>query len=131
MERFPRGSIPPSAFAAVATLAPTAVARPPNVAPGTDDRASVAVETDDCSSVAVETDDCSSVATQTDGSSSVAMQTAASPPVARATRECEQVSDPTKQCDLSTTCPNCGAQMQPEHAHYRCGACGYRDSCCF
>lgn len=34
-------------------------------------------------------------------------------------------------CDLSTTCPSCGAQMQPEHAHYRCGRCGYRDSCCF
>lgn len=33
--------------------------------------------------------------------------------------------------DLSTTCPSCGTQMQPEHAHYRCGACGYRDSCCF
>jgi hypothetical protein len=33
--------------------------------------------------------------------------------------------------DLSTTCPSCGTQMQPEHAHYRCGTCGYRDSCCF
>jgi transposase len=33
-------------------------------------------------------------------------------------------------CDLSTTCLNCGNEMQPEHAHYRCPACGWRDSCC-
>jgi len=26
-------------------------------------------------------------------------------------------------------CPMCGNEMQPEHAHYRCG-CGYRDTCC-
>lgn len=82
MERFPRGSIPPSTFAAVATLAPTAVAKPPAVAR--------AVEATD-----------------------------------------DVANDPVKQCDLSTTCPNCNSQMQPEHAHYRCGTCGYRDSCCF
>jgi DNA-directed RNA polymerase subunit M/transcription elongation factor TFIIS len=29
------------------------------------------------------------------------------------------------------TCPNCSTLMQPEHAHYRCATCGYRDSCCF
>jgi hypothetical protein len=75
MERFPRGSMPPSGFAAVATLAPTAVAK-----------IGTGVELPD---------------------------------------------EPIKECDLSTTCPNCNAQMQPEHAHYRCGACGYRDSCCF
>ena len=34
-------------------------------------------------------------------------------------------------CDLSTTCPQCNTEMQPEHAHYRCAKCGYRDSCCF
>lgn len=84
MERFPRGSIPPSTFAAVATLAPTAVAKPP-----------VVVVTN---------------------AQAVANDVA---------------SDPVKQCDLSTTCPNCNSQMQPEHAHYRCSACGYRDSCCF
>jgi hypothetical protein len=33
-------------------------------------------------------------------------------------------------CDLSTVCWNCGAVMEPEHAHYRCSACGWRDSCC-
>nr|HEX4315589.1 hypothetical protein [Kofleriaceae bacterium] len=34
-------------------------------------------------------------------------------------------------CDLSTMCPTCNIAMQPEHAHYRCARCGYRDSCCF
>jgi hypothetical protein len=33
-------------------------------------------------------------------------------------------------CDLSTTCLQCGEQMREEHAHYRCPACGWRDSCC-
>jgi hypothetical protein len=32
--------------------------------------------------------------------------------------------------DLSIHCPTCGILMQPEHAHYRCLNCGYRDSCC-
>ena len=27
-------------------------------------------------------------------------------------------------------CPMCGGEMAPEHAHFRCGACGWRDSCC-
>jgi rubredoxin len=76
MERFPRGTLPPKAFAAVATLAPTAIARPPEVtaAPGV---------------------------------------------------------DPARDLDLSTTCPNCAAEMRPEHAHYKCPACGYRDSSSF
>jgi hypothetical protein len=76
MERFPRGTLPPSAFAAVATIAPNAITRrepPKQLAP--EDRA--------------------------------------------------------PECDLSTTCPNCSTLMQPEHAHYKCGTCGYRDSCCF
>jgi len=38
---------------------------------------------------------------------------------------------PKSKCDLSSTCPTCGTVMQPEHAHYRCLTCGYRDSCCF
>jgi hypothetical protein len=33
-------------------------------------------------------------------------------------------------CDLSTTCLACGEAMRPEHAHYRCPVCGWRDSCC-
>jgi hypothetical protein len=32
--------------------------------------------------------------------------------------------------DLSTTCLQCGTPMREEHAHYRCPACGWRDSCC-
>ncbi|MDB4959576.1 MAG: hypothetical protein JWO36_7145 [Myxococcales bacterium] len=76
MERFPRGTMPPSAFAAVATIAPNAVTRP-------------------------------------------------EPP--------KQVEPEARkpECDLSTTCPSCSTLMQPEHAHYKCGNCGYRDSCCF
>lgn len=35
------------------------------------------------------------------------------------------------KADLSITCPTCTTLMQPEHAHYRCTRCGYRDSCCF
>ena len=34
-------------------------------------------------------------------------------------------------CDLSVTCPTCMIAMRPEHAHYKCPQCGYRDSCCF
>jgi DNA-directed RNA polymerase subunit RPC12/RpoP len=41
-------------------------------------------------------------------------------------------NDAVKACptDLSIQCPECGTKMQPEHAHYRCLRCGYRDSCC-
>ncbi|MGE3459905.1 MAG: hypothetical protein AB7O24_32650, partial [Kofleriaceae bacterium] len=38
---------------------------------------------------------------------------------------------PRGTCDLDMTCPTCATLMQPEHAHYRCATCGYRDSCCF
>lgn len=27
-------------------------------------------------------------------------------------------------------CPLCGSQLAPEHAHFKCFACGWRDSCC-
>ena len=33
--------------------------------------------------------------------------------------------------DMATMCPCCVTQMQPEHAHYRCSKCAYRDACCF
>ena len=69
MERFPRGSLPPKDFPAVATVAPQAVVK-------------------------------------------------------------AEAVEPKPACDLSTTCPSCGSEMQPEHAHYRCLRCGYRDSCC-
>jgi hypothetical protein len=28
------------------------------------------------------------------------------------------------------SCPHCDGDMKPEHAHYRCVTCGWRDSCC-
>lgn len=80
MERYPRGSIPPYAFRAVATVAPAAVARE-------------AIEAD----------------------AEPAMPDAAA----------------IAQCELATTCPTCTVEMLPEHAHYKCPVCGYRDSCCF
>lgn len=27
-------------------------------------------------------------------------------------------------------CPHCGGDLAPEHAHFRCRGCGWRDSCC-
>jgi len=27
-------------------------------------------------------------------------------------------------------CPLCGGALHPEHAHFKCGGCGWRDSCC-
>jgi len=74
MERFPRGTLPPSQFKAIASAPPLAVERP------------------------------------------------------------QQEPEPEPACiphDLDTVCPECQTQMRPEHAHYRCPACGYRDSCCF
>jgi hypothetical protein len=53
-----------------------------------------------------------------------------SPPSTIVQRTVEAES-PRGSCDLASTCPNCGTLMQPEHAHYRCATCGYRDSCCF
>ena len=43
----------------------------------------------------------------------------------------EVPDEPTPTCDLTTTCPTCLVEMMPEHAHYKCPRCGYRDSCCF
>ncbi len=27
-------------------------------------------------------------------------------------------------------CPHCGGGLTPEHAHFKCTTCGWRDSCC-
>ena len=27
-------------------------------------------------------------------------------------------------------CPLCGGSLHPEHAHFKCSSCGWRDSCC-
>lgn len=41
-------------------------------------------------------------------------------------------SDHCKRSTLGTfaDCPHCGGDLYPEHAHFRCGTCGWRDSCC-
>ncbi len=83
MERFPRGTLPPSAFAAITRSAPINVDRPPSTLAEPGDHLEV------------------------------------------------QAQAPRGTCDLASTCPNCSTLMQPEHAHYRCLTCGYRDSCCF
>ncbi len=39
--------------------------------------------------------------------------------------------DPTRSRFASyPECPHCGGDMVAEHAHFRCGGCGWRDSCC-
>lgn len=38
---------------------------------------------------------------------------------------------PGRATAVDILCPVCGIEMHPEHAHYRCPQCGYRDSCCF
>lgn len=40
------------------------------------------------------------------------------------------MTEPLRSCTLDDDCPVCGEPMRPEHAHYRCPGCGYRDSCC-
>lgn len=79
MEKFPRGTLPPSAYVALTPGNPAQVAKPPTT-----------------------------------------IEQAAAP-----------AQSPRGTCDLAMTCPNCNTLMQPEHAHYKCGTCGYRDSCCF
>ncbi len=39
---------------------------------------------------------------------------------------------PVERSALGTfaECPLCGDDLVPEHAHFRCSACGWRDSCC-
>ena len=46
-------------------------------------------------------------------------------------KQVTETSDIEAMCDLSTLCPLCGEEMNPETSHYRCTFCGYRDSCCF
>jgi hypothetical protein len=79
MERYPRGTLPPTAYVVATRGAPAKVERPPS--------------------------------TLVEGATAA--------------------TTPRGTCDLASTCPNCSTLMQPEHAHYRCATCGYRDSCCF
>jgi len=37
------------------------------------------------------------------------------------------------RCDrlgIVPECPLCGESLHAEHAHFKCRACGWRDSCC-
>ncbi len=49
----------------------------------------------------------------------------------RVRSELEAVVSEGFACELEMICPICLLEMQPEHAHFRCSRCGYRDSCCF
>jgi len=31
---------------------------------------------------------------------------------------------------IFSECPHCGGSLHPEHAHFKCSSCGWRDSCC-
>jgi hypothetical protein len=31
---------------------------------------------------------------------------------------------------IFSECPHCGGPLHPEHAHFKCAGCGWRDSCC-
>jgi hypothetical protein len=42
-------------------------------------------------------------------------------------------SAPAVPCSALATfeeCPMCASALEPEHAHFRCPHCGWRDSCC-
>jgi len=43
----------------------------------------------------------------------------------------DTVDRPAPTCEPSrhavfAECPHCGGDMAPEHAHFRCGSCGWR-----
>ena len=40
------------------------------------------------------------------------------------------VSDRCARYGTYPECPLCGGSLHPEHAHFKCGGCGWRDSCC-
>jgi len=59
-----------------------------------------------------------------------------SPQPAPATRPPDTRTADTRPADRCTRfgvfpeCPLCGGALHPEHAHFKCGTCGWRDSCC-
>ena len=48
-------------------------------------------------------------------------------PVEAPVQACHRAGSPFGTFD---ECPMCGGAMSPEHAHFRCTSCGWRDSCC-
>lgn len=55
------------------------------------------------------------------------------PPRRGAPRGVATINDEKLWCgiDEGSACDSCGFLMEPEHQHYRCPNCGWRDSCCF
>lgn len=51
--------------------------------------------------------------------------TVASPAAASTAGACD-----TSRFAVFASCPMCDGDMAPEHAHFRCVSCGWRDSCC-
>ncbi len=56
-------------------------------------------------------------------------ESAVTQPVALPTRPTATCPPPSRFA-VFEECPHCGGAMAPEHAHFRCRACGWRDSCC-
>jgi len=40
------------------------------------------------------------------------------------------VADRCTRFGVFPECPLCGGTLHPEHAHFKCRSCGWRDSCC-
>ncbi len=49
-------------------------------------------------------------------------------------KEIEDTLETTVTCTnplaVFQECPHCGSPLHPEHAHFKCRGCGWRDSCC-
>jgi hypothetical protein len=57
------------------------------------------------------------------------------PSATGAAEPAEPVEREVAHCERSplgtfAECPHCGGGLRPEHAHFRCSVCGWRDSCC-
>lgn len=50
--------------------------------------------------------------------------------VPTATAVAPAASDRCHRFGTYPECPLCGGSLHPEHAHFKCGGCGWRDSCC-
>jgi hypothetical protein len=57
-------------------------------------------------------------------------QPATSPLDAPATSRADAPSTCRSPLGTYAECPLCGSDLFPEHAHFRCTGCGWRDSCC-
>jgi hypothetical protein len=63
-------------------------------------------------------------------SATVTPDAAARETAARETAAADLASCRRSPLGTFAECPQCGGDMRPEHAHYRCAGCGWRDSCC-